>query len=276
MKKHTFKRAAALLAASVFTLTLLTGCGSSGGDSADTTITVGASPSPHAEILEVAADELEKEGYTLDIVEYTDYVKPNVDLADGTIDANYFQHQPYLDDYNAQNDTDLVGVAAVHFEPFAIYAGKTTSLDELPDGATVAVPNDTTNEARALQLLAAEGLITLKDGVGLEATKLDIVSNPKNLDIQEIEAAQIPRSLQDVDIACVNGNYALQGELSVDDILATESAESEAAKTYANVIAVRAEDKDSDKTKALIKALQSDAVRDFIESEYNGAVVAVF
>lgn len=276
MKKHTFKRAAALLAASVFTLTLLTGCGSSGGDSADTTITVGASPSPHAEILEVAADELEKEGYTLDIVEYTDYVKPNVDLADGTIDANYFQHQPYLDDYNAQNDTDLVGVAAVHFEPFAIYAGKTTSLDELPDGATVAVPNDTTNEARALQLLAAEGLITLKDGVGLEATKLDIVSNPKNLDIQEIEAAQIPRSLQDVDIACVNGNYALQGELSADDILATESADSEAAKTYANVIAVRAEDKDSDKTKALIKALQSDAVRDFIESEYNGAVVAVF
>ena len=276
MKKHTFKRAAALLAASVFTLTLLTGCGSSGGDSADTTITVGASPSPHAEILQVAADELEKEGYTLDIVEYTDYVKPNVDLADGTIDANYFQHQPYLDDYNAQNDTDLVGVAAVHFEPFAIYAGKTTSLDELPDGATVAVPNDTTNEARALQLLAAEGLITLKDGVGLEATKLDIVSNPKNLDIQEIEAAQIPRSLQDVDIACVNGNYALQGELSVDDILATESAESEAAETYANVIAVRAEDKDSDKTKALIKALQSDAVRDFIESEYSGAVVAVF
>lgn len=169
------------------------------------TIKVGASITPHAEILNAVKDDLAAQGYNLEVVEFTDYVLPNTALEEGDLDANYFQHGPYLDDFNAQNGTHLVAVAAIHYEPFGIYAGKTTSLEELADGATVAIPNDGTNEARALLLLEAQGLIKLNEGVTFTATKLDIAENPKNLDIQEIEAAQLPRSLQDVDLAVING-----------------------------------------------------------------------
>lgn len=255
------------------------GCGSKAVDdskSEDKVITVGASVSPHAEILEVAKANLEKEGYTLKIVEYNDYVLPNTALESGELDANYFQHQPYLDDFNKENSTNIVSAGSVHFEPFGIYAGKSNDIKALKEGSVVAVPNDTTNEARALLLLESQGLIKLKEGSGLSATILDIESNPLKLDIKEIEAAQIVRSLQDVDIACVNGNYAIDGGLSVKDALAVESADSLAAETYANIIAVKAGNEESDKTKALMSAILSDDVRKYIEDTYSGAVLPVF
>ena len=295
--KKTFKTTIATVALAALTLGAfsLTGCSSNAaGDTAsdteateaDTTteaagdedkvIKVGASVTPHAEILEHVKQTLADEGYTLEIVEYNDYVLPNTALEDGDLDANFFQHQPYLDNFNEENNTHLVSVAAVHFEPFAIYAGKTDSLDDLQDGATVAVPNDTTNEARALLLLEAQGLIKLKDGAGLDATVLDIEENPKNLQIQEIEAAQIVRSLPDVDIACINGNYAKEGGLDVADAIAVEASDSLAADTYANVIAVKEGNENTDKTKALVNAVLSDDVRQFIEDTYGNAVVPVF
>ena len=215
-------------------------------------IKIGATPAPHAEILKKAAEILETKGYTLDIVEFTDYVQPNIAVNDGALDANYFQHQPYLDSFNEEKGTDLVSVAVIHYEPFGIYAGKTASLDELKDGATVAVPNDTTNEARALLLLEAQGLIKLKEDAGLKATVTDIVENPKNLEIIEIEAAQIPHSLQDVDIAVINGNYAIEAGLKVaKDALATEDADSIGATTYGNVVAVKKGNEDNEAIKAL-------------------------
>lgn len=242
----------------------------------DKTIKVGASPTPHAEILEQAKAILEKEGYTLEIVEYNDYVLPNTALDTGDLDANYFQHQPYLDDFNKENGTDIVSAGSIHFEPFGIYAGKTKSIEELKEGATVAVPNDATNEARALLLLEAQGLIKLKADAGLSATKLDIEENKLNLNIEEIEAAQIARALPDVDLAAINGNYAIQGGLSVTDALATEEADSLAATTYANIIAVNAGNETSEKVQALVKALQSEEIRKFIEEKYSGAVVPTF
>ncbi len=243
----------------------------------DTTIIVGASPSPHAEILESIKDALADQGWTLKIQEYSDYIQPNAALAGGDLDANYFQHQPYLDNYNEENKTDLVGAAQIHYEPFGIFPGKTASLDELADGAQVGVPNDATNEARALLLLEAQGLITLNDGAGINATKNDIAENPKNLKIVEIEAAQLPRSIQDLDIAVVNGNYAIEAGFSVEnDALAVEDAESLGAKTYGNVIAVRNGEENSAKTQALIAALKSDAVKTFINDKYAGAVVPLF
>lgn len=263
-------------------LTLLVGavgCDSKASEatsSEDKTITVGASVSPHAEILEVVKGNLEKEGYTLKIVEYNDYVLPNTALESGELDANYFQHKPYLDDFNKENSTNIVSAAAVHFEPFGIYAGKSSDLKTLKEGSIVAVPNDTTNESRALLLLEAQGLITLKEGAGLSATILDIDSNPLNLEIKEIEAAQIVRSLQDVDIACINGNYAIDGGLSVGDALAVEDASSLAAETYANIIAVKSGNEESEKTKALINAVLSDEVKKYIEDTYAGAVLPVF
>ena len=246
-----------------------------GGD--DKTIVVGASPSPHAEILAAAKDILAKDGYTLEVKEYTDYVQPNVALSAGDLDANYFQHQPYLDQYNQENKTDLVSAGLIHYEPFGIYAGKTKSLDALKDGASIGVPNDATNEARALLLLEAQGLIKLKDGVGINATKNDIEENKKNLNITEIEAAQLPRSLQDLDLAVINGNFAIEAGLSVKkDALATEDTQSVGAKTYGNIIAVRKGDESSAKIKALVAALQSDTIREFIDKKYDGAVVALF
>lgn len=239
-------------------------------------IKVGASPAPHAQILEAAASALEKLGYKLTIVEYTDYVQPNLALDTGDLDANYFQHYPYLEEFNAKNGTKIVSAGAIHYEPFGIYAGKTTSLEELADGAKIAVPNDATNEARALLLLEAQGLIKLTEGVGLNATKTDVVENPKNLEILEIEAAQVPRSLQDVDIAVVNGNYAIEAGLSVSDALAVEASDSEAAVTYGNIVAVQEGREQEEAILALIEALTSGEVKTFIDSTYDGAVVPLF
>ena len=239
-------------------------------------IIVGASPAPHAEILNAAKEVLASKGYELDILEYTDYVLPNNALDSGDLDANYFQHKPYLDSFNEQNGTKLVSAGAIHYEPFGIYAGKTSSLDELKDKATVLVPNDVSNEARALLLLEAQGLIKLKEGVGLEATRNDIVENPKNLDIVELEAAQLPRSLPDCDIAVINGNYAIEAGLKVSDALAAEDSESLAATTYGNIVAVREGDETTDATKALVEALTSPEVKQFMEEKYEGAVVPLF
>lgn len=267
------------LIALFLTLTLVavvfTGCAGK-EPSDDKTIKVGASVTPHAEILEIAKNILAEEGYTLEIVEYNDYVIPNTATESGELDANYFQHQPYLTDFNAENGTHLISVASVHYEPFGIYAGKTSSLAELNDGATIAVPNDGTNEARALILLEAQGLITLKEDVGFTATVLDIASNPKNLVIQEIEAAQLARSLPDVDMAVINGNYAIGAGLNISDTLATEDKNSEAAQTYANILAIREGNENSEDIKALVKALQSEEVREFMENTYGGAVIPIF
>ena len=220
---------------------------------------------------------MEKEGYKLEIKEYSDYVQPNTALDSGDLDANYFQHITYLDNFNKEKGTDLVSAAMIHYEPFGIFPGKTKSLKDLKNGAAVAVPNDTTNEARALLLLESEGLITLKEDAGLTATKKDIVKNPKNLEIEEIEAAQLPRSIEDVDLAVINGNYAIEAGLKVDkDALAVEDEDSVGAKTYGNVIAVRKGDEDKASIKALVKALESDTVKDYINKNYDGAVVPLF
>lgn len=241
-----------------------------------TPILVGASPAPHAEILEAAKAILAEQGYDLQIKEYTDYVQPNLALDTGDLDANYFQHYPYLEQFNQERGTKISSAAAIHYEPFGIYAGKTAALDALADGAKVAVPNDATNEARALLLLEAQGLIKLKEGVGLKATKNDVVENPKKLDIYEIEAAQIPRSLQDVEIAVINGNYAIEAGLQVSGALAIEDAASIAATTYGNIVAVQEGHEKNDAILALIDALTSDTVKKYIEDTYQGAVVPLF
>jgi D-methionine transport system substrate-binding protein len=240
-------------------------------------IVVGASITPHAEILEVAKGLLASKGYELEIVEYNDYVQPNLALDAGDLDANYFQHQPYLDEFNQDRGLDLVSVAIIHYEPYGIYPGKTKSLEDLKDGAEIAIPNDGTNEARALLLLEAQGIIKLAEGVGMKATVIDIAENPKNLVIHEIEAAQLARSLQDVDLAVINGNYAIQAGLNVSkDAIAVEDKDSIAAETYGNIIAVRKGDEDREEIKALVEALKSDEVKEFIESTYEGAVVPKF
>lgn len=242
-------------------------------------IVVGASSTPHAEILEAVSGELEALGYELDIKIFDDYVMPNLALADGEIDANYFQHEPYLLNFNAENGTDLVSAAAIHYEPMGIYGGSKSSLDELAEGDIIAVPNDGTNEARALLLLQDQGLITLKEGIDAStetATILDIAENPQNLEIVEMEAKNIPHSLPDVAFAVINGNYALQAGLTGNDALASESADSDAAQTYANILAVRAGEEDSARTQALVTALTSETCRQFIEETYSGAVVPIF
>ncbi|WP_281702285.1 MetQ/NlpA family ABC transporter substrate-binding protein [Cryptobacterium curtum] len=275
--RNTLALKAALVAAVAVVAFALAGCGSAGTSSTnDTVIKVGASPTPHAEILNAVKDELAAKGYTLEVVEYQDYIQPNVALNDGDLDANYFQHAPYLDNYNEQNKTDLVSIGAIHFEPMSLYAGKSSDLSAIADGAKIAVPSDATNEARALLLLQDQGILKLKDGAGLEATTNDIVENPYHVQFIEVEAASVARQLQDADFAIVNGNFAQAAGLDSSKVLVSESAQSEAAKTYANVVAVRAADKDSAKSKALYEALTSDTARQFIESTYNGAVVPVF
>ena len=289
MKNH---RIALALLSLALCLTLFAGCSNSAatttttaaaGESATTaasgaavTLKVGATPNPHAEILAQIKDLLAQEGITLEVVEFTDYPLINTALNDGSLDANFFQHKPYLDNYNLENKTELVTVGTVHYEPMGIFAGKTKKQEELKDGATIAVPNDTTNEARALLLLEAEGLIKIKEGAGINATKTDIVENPKNLKIEELAAEQLPRSLPDVDLAVINGNYALQGGLKVTDALATEASDSLAAETYANVIAVRKGDESRPEIKKLVEALNSDTIRQYIEDTYEGAVVPKF
>ena len=241
-----------------------------------TTLKVGATPAPHAEILEQVKPILAKEGITLDIVEYNDYNTPNDAVEDGSLDANYFQHITYMNNYNKDNGTHLASVAEVHYEPFGLYAGKTASIADLPDGAQIAVPNDATNEARALLLLQQEGLIKLADGVGINATKLDITENKKNLEILELEAAQIPTRLKDVDLAVINGNYAIDAGLKVADALAVESKDGDAATAYVNVVAVKEGNEKNAAIQALVKALESDTIRDYINNTYGGAVVPMF
>lgn len=252
------------------------GAAASGGASDGAVITVGASPSPHAEILKAIEDEVKSAGYELKVVEYNDYVQPNVALSEGDLDANYFQHKPYLDNYNQENGTDLVSAAAIHFEPMGIYAGKSSDIKNVPDGAKIAVPSDATNEARALLLLQDQGVLKLKDGTGLEATKNDIAENPHNVEFVEVEAASVPRTLQDADFGVINGNYALSAGLDTTATLASEGADSEAAKTYANIVAVRKGEDATEKTKALVKALTSDTAKKFIEDTYKGSVIPVF
>lgn len=264
---------------------LLAGCGNNAaaGKKADTDsaqeleiIKVGASITPHAEILRSVSDELEKQGYKLEVVEYNDYIIPNTALESGELDANYIQHLPYLEDFNKENGTDIVSVADIHYEPFGIYAGKSDSLENLKEGAVIAVPNDTTNEARALLLLQDQGLIKLKENAGLTATVKDIADNPKNFEIKELEAAQVPKALQDVDVAAINTNYALEANLKLSDALASEGADSLAAKTYANIIAVKEGNENTEKIKALIDTVKSEQVKKFIEDKYDGAVVPIF
>ena len=270
---------------SVLSFSLLTGCGSTStstttstaaeGEPAGGKIVVGASTSPHAEILEVAKPLLQEKGYELEIKEFSDYVIPNTSLENKELDANYFQHQPYLDDFNKNKGTHLVSVAGIHYEPLGIYAGKSASLADIKKKAKIAVPNDTTNEARALLLLEEQGLIKLDPNAGLVATKKDIIENPYDIDIVEIEAAQLVRTLQDVDFAVINGNYALQGDLKVSDALAKEEADSVAAQTYANILVVREGDEAREDIKALVEVLQSEEIADFIDEKYQGSVVSM-
>ena len=241
-----------------------------------TTITVVASPTPHAEILAVAKDVLAEQGITLEIMEFTDYIQPNLATEEGEVDANYFQHITYLNNFNEENGTHLVSAAEIHYEPFGIYAGTTASLADLPDGAKIGVPSDPSNEGRALLLLQQEGLITLKEGVGLTATKLDIAENPKNLQIEELEAAQLPRSLDSLDMAVINGNYALQAGLNAAEALAIEATDGEATQAYVNVLAVKEGRENDPAIQALVAALQSDEVKAFMEETWPGAVVPTF
>lgn len=240
------------------------------------TIKVAASPTPHAEILEQVREDLASQGYELEITEFTDYVQPNLVVDSGDMDANFFQHQPYLDDFNKEQGTKLVSVASIHYEPLAIYPGKSTDIANVPEGASIAVPNDTTNEARALLLLESNGLIKMKEGAGLTATKNDIVENPKNIEIVELEAAQVSRVIGEVDFVVLNGNYALNAGFNVaTDSVAKEEQNSEAAKTYANIICVKEGDEQREDIKALVEALKSEKVKKFIADTYQGAVIAI-
>ena len=237
--------------------------------SAATKLVVGASSTPHAEILEAAKPLLEEKGIELEIVIFDDYVQPNLQLESGDLDANYFQHIPYLEDFNASNGTHLVSAGAVHYEPMGIYAGKSSDLANIPDGATIAVPNDTTNESRALTLLQAQGIITLSAEAGQTATALDIAENPHNIEIVEVEAAQVPRQLADVDFGVINSNYALQAG---PDVVGTAIAVEGTEVAYPNIVAIRVGD-DREELKTLVEVLQSDDIVNFITETYGTAVV---
>ena len=276
------KKFGAFLFAGVLAIGTLTGCGStdkkaegSTGSTDSKVIKVAASATPHAEILEEAKPLLEKEGYDLEVTVFDDYVQPNEVVDSGDFDANYFQHAPYMEQFNKEKGTKLVDAGDIHYEPFGIYPGTKKSLDEIADGDEIAVPNDTTNEARALLLLQDNGIIKLKDGAGLTATVNDIAENPHNIKIVELEAAQVARVTGETAFVVLNGNYALQAGYSVKkDALAYEAADSEAAKTYVNIIAVKDGNQDSDAIKALVKVLKSDDIKKFIDEKYDGAVIA--
>ncbi|CAM5621380.1 MetQ/NlpA family ABC transporter substrate-binding protein [Streptomyces purpurascens] len=271
--RNTAKITTAVLAAGALTLGL-SACGA-GDSGSDGPLIVAASPTPHAEILTYVKDNLaKKEGLDLQVKEFTDYVTPNTATQDGSVGANYFQNQPYLDDFNKKNGTDIVPVVTVHLEPLGLYSHKVKKADALKSGATVAIPNDTVNEARALKLLAANGLITLKAGIGNEATPSDITKNPKNLKFKELEAAQTPRSLDDVDAAVVNGNYALESDLKpAKDALVLESPKD---NPYGNFLAVKKGEEKDPRVKKLAKLLTSPEVKKFIKDKYDGAVLASF
>ena len=259
----------------VLALTLALSLAACGGKTEEKTITVAASPTPHAEILKVVGEVLEAEGWTLKVVEYADYVVPNNVVEDGEMHANYFQHVPYLDTFNAENGTHLVSVLAIHCEPFGIYPGTKYALIDLEEGDKIAIPNDGSNRARALLLLEAEGLIKLTEGVGMQATVLDITENPLNLEIVEMEAAQIANVRDSVAVALINGNYAMQAGLFVGtDAIAAEDAE--IAKNYENVLVVKEGNENSEEILALIAAFTSDTVKDYINKTYPGSVVPCF
>ncbi|MGM9969959.1 MAG: MetQ/NlpA family ABC transporter substrate-binding protein [Anaeroplasma sp.] len=244
-------------------------------DESVTTIRVAATPSPHAEILQAAKPLLEAKGYNLEIIEYNDYILPNTATEDGDVDANYFQHTPYLNSFNEEHNTHLISVGEIHYEPFAIYKGRKTSLSEVANGDTILVPNDTTNEARALLLLQEAGLITLKEDAGITATKKDIVENKYNLDIKELEAAQIPLNRTDAAYAVINGNYAIGAGLSSNDALQYESSTGLAAKTYGNVLVVRDGNQNHPAIQALYAVLKSEDIKKYITNTYNGGVLAI-
>ncbi|MFE9021700.1 MetQ/NlpA family ABC transporter substrate-binding protein [Streptomyces sp. NPDC007808] len=274
--RNTAKITTAALAVGALTLGL-TACGSDSGSDANAPLKVAATPTPQGEILTYVKDKLAKKaGLDLEVKEFTDYVTPNTAVQQGEVDANYFQHQPYLDDFNKKNGTDIVAVpnATVHLEPLGVYSQGVKKLTDLEKGATIALPNDTTNEARALKLLEANGLIELKAGAGYDATPKDVAANPKNLRFKELEAAQLPRSLGDVDAAVINGNYALEADLSpAKDAIAAESPED---NPYGNFLAVKKGDESDPRVEKLAKLLTSPEVKKFIEEKYDGAVVAAF
>ena len=269
--------AASMMAAAM----LFTGCGGGGGDAPEQksaqemkTVKIGATPVPHVEILEQIRSELEADGVTLDIVEFSDYVQPNIALNDKELDANFFQHQPYLDNFVAEHkEMKIKSAGGIHIEPMGIYSLKIKNLDELQDGASISIPNDPTNGGRALLLLSKAGLITLKDGVGAEATVQDIVGNPKNITLQEVEAAQVPRTLEDVDAAVINTNFAMQAQLvPTKDAMFMEDSTS----PYVNIVVVRDGDETRPEIETLMKHLKSDTVKKFIDEKYKGAIVAAF
>ena len=292
--KNTFKRAIA----SILTFTLIgsfagcakpeattaadTGAGSNTQSEAqadvkaNVVLKVGANITPHSEILEIAKPILAEQGITLEIVRIEDSITPNTGVIEGSLDANYFQHVPYLEQFNKENNSTLVSVGAVHYEPFGIYAGKTKDLKDLPDGAVVAVPNNVTNEARALLLLAQEGIIKLKDGAGINATVEDITENPKNIKFKELAPEQLVAALPDVDVAVINGNYAIEGGLHVSQALAVEANDGLAAQTYGNIIATSAEKANDPAIKKLVEVLQGPEVSKYIKETYDGAVVPLF
>lgn len=242
-------------------------------EAAAAVIKVGANITPHAEILEQAKPILAEKGITLEIVQLEDSVTPNTGVIEGSLDANYFQHVPYLEQFNSENGSDLVSIGAIHYEPFGIYAGKTNDLSKLEDGAVVAVPNNVTNEARALLLLAQEGIISLKEETGVNATVEDITDNPKNIEFKELAPEQLVSALPDVDIAVINGNYAIEGGLHVSQALAVEANDGVAAVTYGNIIATSPDKADDESLKTLVEVLQSDEISSFIRDKYDGAVV---
>ena len=271
MKKNLSRVFAVSLSAAVLAAAVPAGIA---GAEEDKTITVAASPTPHAEILEAARPLLEEKGWTLEVSEFDDYILPNEVVESGEIDANYFQHVPYLESFNEEKGTHLVDAGDIHYEPFGIYPGQKSSLDELEEGDVIAVPNDTTNEARALLLLQDNGIITLEEGAGLTATVNEIVDNPYGIEIQELEAAQVPRVVDEVAFAVMNGNYALNAGFSVaKDSIAYEASDSEAAKTYVNIIAVKEGNENNEGIQVLVEVLKSDEIKDFINETYDGAVI---
>lgn len=273
------KKILALALAGVLVVGALTGCGSSKSESSekktdDKKITVAASATPHAEILEEAKTLLKDKGYELEVKVFDDYVQPNNVVESGEFDANYFQHVPYLEQFNEEKGTHLVVAGKIHYEPFGIYPGTKKDLKDIAKGDKIAVPNDTTNEARALLLLQDNGIIKLKDGAGIKATVNDIEENPNNIEIVELEAAQVPRVVNEVAYVVLNGNYALEANYTVKkDALAYEKSDSEAAKTYVNVIAVKEGNENSKKIEALVDVLKSDSIKKFINEKYDGAVI---
>lgn len=279
------------LLALTMALVLCLGLAACGGDTTDAgtdsdtaadtgetvTLRVGATPAPHQEILEQVVDNLAEQGITLEIVPYNDYVAPNTAVEEGVDDANFFQHITYMENFNAERGTHLVNAGAIHYEPMGIYAGQSTSLEEIPDGAVIAIPNDATNEGRALLLLQDLGLLTLKEDAGLEATPKDIAENPHNLQFKELEAAMLPQTIDEVNFSIINSNYALDAGLNpTTDSLGMEDPESDAAQAYANIIAVKEGNENNEAIKALVAALQSDEIREFIETTYQGSVVPMF